>query len=249
MDMVKRMEASLSQMGRTAKLQAPTQTRSGRIPKEWVKFTGDPATIVKEYQDYERQAYRANFRTWREFFDQFEECIQKDSRFDKVYIPFREEDDFQRVKKVAIARADDQLWLTLYTQTQQYQYLRAQIDPDAPRQEAEAEWVKALESIPHGDYTWGTLDTLENRLRTARAMRKMVGSFDPTDPEHRRKELEELKRYSRVGTKIYRAIYGENRIPVDTYEQWLKNMEYERRLLRPPEAKPKLENIVLTTDQ
>ena len=115
MDMVKRMEASLSQMGRTAKLQAPTQTRSGRIPKEWVKFTGDPATIVKEYQDYERQAYRANFRTWREFFDQFEECIQKDSRFDKVYIPFREEDDFQRVKKVAIARADDQLWLTLYT--------------------------------------------------------------------------------------------------------------------------------------
>ena len=89
MDMVKRMEASLSQMGRTAKLQAPTQTRSGRIPKEWVKFTGDPATIVKEYQDYERQAYRANFRTWREFFDQFEECIQKDSRFDKVYIPFR----------------------------------------------------------------------------------------------------------------------------------------------------------------
>ena len=74
MDMVERMEASLSQMGRTAKLQAPTQTRSGRIPKEWVKFTGDPATIVKEYQDYERQAYRANFRTWREFFDQFEEC-------------------------------------------------------------------------------------------------------------------------------------------------------------------------------
>ena len=56
-------------------------------------------------------------------------------------------------------------------------------------------------------------------------------------------------RYSRVGTKIYRAIYGENRIPVDTYEQWLKNMEYERRLLRPPEAKPKLDNIVLTTDQ
>ena len=48
-------------MAKTAKSQAPVQTRSGRIPKEWVKFTGDPATILKEYQDFERQAYRANF--------------------------------------------------------------------------------------------------------------------------------------------------------------------------------------------
>ena len=84
------MEASFAQMAKTAKHQGPLQTRSGRIPKEWAKFTGDPTTILKEYQDFERQAYRANFRTWREFFDQFEECIVKDSRFEKVYIPFRD---------------------------------------------------------------------------------------------------------------------------------------------------------------
>ena len=46
-----------------------------RLPKHFNKFAGEPVKVFEEYKTWEEQAARANFRTRKDWFQQFEECI------------------------------------------------------------------------------------------------------------------------------------------------------------------------------
>ena len=68
-----------------------------KLPKEWGKITGDPSKIMAEYQLYEQQAERARPKTWFEYYEQFEDCLVKDSRLERLVRLWKTQEDYKTI--------------------------------------------------------------------------------------------------------------------------------------------------------
>ncbi len=69
----------------------------------------------------------------------------------------------------------------------------------------------------------------------AREGLKAVGVFCDWNPEHLRQQLEDLDEKSKPeDSSFYRCVYGGIKIPIDTFQDFLARIAFEKQLHRPP---------------
>ena len=84
-DLTHRQTVALEQQAAAQKQKdRQSSQQPSRLPKHFNKFTGEPGKVLEEYKTWEEQADRVNFRTCKDWFEQFEECIEKNSRMDRL---------------------------------------------------------------------------------------------------------------------------------------------------------------------
>ena len=77
MDILNDIKVTMMQQAQLqrARFIGPTPQGSTRLPQNWQQFSGRPDAVLEEYRLWENQAERSNFRTWKDFYDQFLDCI------------------------------------------------------------------------------------------------------------------------------------------------------------------------------
>ena len=96
---------------------------------------------------------------------------------------------------------------------------------------ARAAWQKFLGWLATiNEVNWNLLDKIKMDCLAARAKLVLIGVFDEYDPEHLAQELEDLKANIKIGTKLYRIIYGNFDRPVETVGRLILNIDWEQRL-------------------
>ena len=111
-----------------------------RLPKHFNQFTGDPDKLLEEYRRWEEQADRVNFRTWRDWFEQFEECIKPGSRMDDLYQVWKYGKVLATLRHYAIYHQADEVWMAMYIWVRSQAFLSAELDPKAAMRVAKQAW-------------------------------------------------------------------------------------------------------------
>ena len=82
------------------------QSAQGRHPKNWPQMTGHPATVLKEYEEWEKVAERAGFKTWKAMYDQFCDDVVKGSRLEDFMTIWSNAWDFKAIRSAALGGED-----------------------------------------------------------------------------------------------------------------------------------------------